>query len=128
MQKHTWIQINSLSKLTLSISSLHSHLHLSSFQCCLLLQTLASNLHLHLQVSWNFMHLVSLVLEIKFNALIFFNNIRNTYFCIWTIYIISSTPAPIYFNIVRIKCRCITIDINNFWSYFKLLIVYRKLF
>ena len=35
----------------LSINSLHLHLHLSSFQRCLLLQALASNLHLHLHVS-----------------------------------------------------------------------------
>ena len=29
------------------INSLHSHLHLSLFNLCLLLQTIASNLHLH---------------------------------------------------------------------------------
>ena len=44
-------QISPLSHTPLSINSLHSHLHLSSFQRCLLLQRLASGLHLHLQVS-----------------------------------------------------------------------------
>ena len=44
-------QINPLSHTPLSINSLHSHLHLSSFQRCLLLQTFLSKVHLHLQVS-----------------------------------------------------------------------------
>ena len=44
-------QIYHLSHTPLSINYLHSHLHLSSFQHCLLLQTLASNPHLHLNVS-----------------------------------------------------------------------------
>ena len=43
-------QINPLSHTPLSINSLHSHLHLSSFQCCLFLQPLASSLHLHLHI------------------------------------------------------------------------------
>ena len=38
-------QISPLSHTPLSINSLHSHLHLSLFQHCLLLQTLAPNLH-----------------------------------------------------------------------------------
>ena len=33
------------------MNSLHSQLHLSIFQHCLLLQTLAASLHLHSQVS-----------------------------------------------------------------------------
>ena len=44
-------QINPLSYIPLSVNSLHSHLHLLFFQRCLLLQTLASNLYLHLHVS-----------------------------------------------------------------------------
>ena len=36
-----------LSHIPLSINSLHSHRYLSLFQRCLLLQTIASNLHLH---------------------------------------------------------------------------------
>ena len=56
------LQINALSHEPLSINSLHSHLHLSSFQRCLLLQTLPSNIDLHLHVSCHFMCLVSLVL------------------------------------------------------------------
>ena len=47
-------QIYPLSYTPLSINFLHSHLHLSSFQRCLSLQTLASNLHLHLQDSCHF--------------------------------------------------------------------------
>ena len=35
-------QVNPLSYIPLPINSLHSHLHLSFFQCCLLLQTLVS--------------------------------------------------------------------------------------
>ena len=50
---------------------MHSHLHLSSFQRSLLLQTLASNLHLHLHVSCHYMYLVSLVLDIRLNILTF---------------------------------------------------------
>ena len=43
-------QINPLSHTPLSINSLQSHLHLFLFQRCLLLQTIASNLHLQLHV------------------------------------------------------------------------------
>ena len=65
------LQINPLSHTPLSINSLHSHLHLSSFQHCLLLQTLASNLHSHLHVSCHSLCLVSLVLYITLNTLTF---------------------------------------------------------
>ena len=61
-------QINPLSHSHLSINYLHSHLHLSSIQRCLLLQTLPSNLHLHLQVSCHSMCLVSLVLGFLTNS------------------------------------------------------------
>ena len=37
----------------LSINSLYSHLHLSSFHRCLLSQIILSNLHIHLQVSFH---------------------------------------------------------------------------
>ena len=60
-----------LSHTPLSINSLHSHLHLSSFHRCLLLQIILSNLHMHLHVSCHFMHLVSLVLDIRLNTLTF---------------------------------------------------------
>ena len=43
-------EINPSLHTPLSINSLHSHLHLSSFQHYFLLQTLSSNLHLHLHV------------------------------------------------------------------------------
>ena len=62
-------QINSLSHIPLSINSLHSHLHLSSFHLWLLLKTLASNLHLHLQVLCHSICHVSLFLEIRLNTL-----------------------------------------------------------
>ena len=55
----------------LSLNSLHSHLHLFLFQRCLLLQTIASNLHSHLHVSSDCICLVSLVLDIRLNTLIF---------------------------------------------------------
>ena len=64
-------QINPLSHHPSSINSLHLHLCLSLFQRCLLLQTLASNLHLHLQFSCHSICLVSLVLDIILNTLIF---------------------------------------------------------
>ena len=63
--------MNPLSHIPLSINSLHSHLYLSSFHLCLLLQTLASNLHLYLQVSYHSMYLISLVLDIGLNTLTF---------------------------------------------------------
>ena len=50
---------------------MHSHLHLSSFQHCLLLQKLASNLHSRLHISGHSMCLVSLVLHIRLNTLTF---------------------------------------------------------
>ena len=69
---HTRIPNKSLSHIPLSINCIHSHLHLSSFHlCCLLLQTLPSNLHLHFQVLCHFMCLVSLVLDIRLNTILF---------------------------------------------------------
>ena len=64
-------QINPLSYILLSITSLHSHLQLFLFQSYFLLQTLASSLHLHLQVSCISICLVSLVLDIRLNTLTF---------------------------------------------------------
>ena len=64
-------QINPLSHTPLSINSLHSHLHLSSFHRCLLLQIILSNLHIHLHDSCHFMCLVSLVIVFKLNTLTF---------------------------------------------------------
>ena len=62
-------QIYLLSHKPLSINFLHSHQHLSPFQGCLLLEALASNLYLHLHVSFHFMCLVLLVLDIRLNTL-----------------------------------------------------------
>ena len=53
-------------------------LHFSLFQRFLLLQTVVSNLHLHLKVLCHSMCLVSLLLEIKYFDIYVFNNIRNT--------------------------------------------------
>ena len=64
-------QINPLSHVPLSINSLHSHLHLCLFHHCLLLQTIASNLHSHFHFSCHFINLVSLVLDIRLNTLTF---------------------------------------------------------
>ena len=64
-------QINTLSHTPLSINSLHSHLLLPLFQRCLLLQTLSLSLQWHLHLSWHSMCLVSLVLHIALNTLIF---------------------------------------------------------
>ena len=50
-------------------SSLHSHLHLSSLQICLLLHTISLNLQIHLQLSCHSICLVSLILEIRSNTL-----------------------------------------------------------
>ena len=61
-------QINPLSHVLLSINFLHSLLHLSSSHIFLLLQTLASNLHLHLHVLCHSICLVSLVLDIRLNS------------------------------------------------------------
>ena len=89
-------QIYPLSHTPLSVNFLHSHRHLSLFQRCLLVQTLASSLHLHLHVSCHFMCLVLLVPATTFTC----------------------------FNTKRIKYRLITININNFWSYFTCLIIH----
>ena len=64
-------QINPSSHAPLSINFLHPQQHLSLFQCCLLLQTLASSLHLQLHLSCHFMCLISLVLDIRLNTLTF---------------------------------------------------------
>ena len=64
-------QINPLSHIPFSTKSLHSHLNLSSFHFCLLLQTAAVNLHMHLQICCHIICLVSFILEIKLNALTF---------------------------------------------------------
>ena len=61
--------INTLSILYKLI--LYIHTHLSSFQRCLLLKKLASSLHLHLHVSYHFIYLVSLVLDIRLKTLTF---------------------------------------------------------
>ena len=50
---------------------MNSHLHLSLFQRCLLLQILAQNLHSHLHVSCHSMCLLSLVLDFRLNTLTF---------------------------------------------------------
>ena len=62
-------QINPVLHIPWSINYLHSHLHLSLFQHCLLLQIVASNLHL--QVSCHFTCLASLVLDVRLNTLTF---------------------------------------------------------
>ena len=63
-------QIYPLSYTNLLIkSSLHSHLHLSSFHIYLLLQITEVTLHMHLQVSCHTICLVSLIRAIRLNTL-----------------------------------------------------------
>ena len=64
-------KINPLSHIPLSINSLHQHLHLSLFQCYLLLQTLSFNIHFHLQVSCHSVSCFITVLDIRLNTLTF---------------------------------------------------------
>ena len=66
---HSYTQLLGFQINPLSINSLHSHLHLSLFQRCLLLQILAQNLRSHLYVSCYSMCLVSL--DIRLNTLTF---------------------------------------------------------
>ena len=63
--------MNPLPGTPFSINFLHSHLHVFLFQRYLLLQTLTPNLHSHLHVSFHSMCLVSLVLDIRLNILVF---------------------------------------------------------
>ena len=83
---------------------MHSHLHLSSLQRSLLLQTLQLNLHSHLHVSCHSMYFVLLVPDIRLNTLTFkiFYNIRNTQFCAWVINIVT-TPLHLLVLILRRK-------------------------
>ena len=64
-------QANPFSHTPLSINSLHSHVHSSSFQRSLLLQTLCSNLHLHLHDRCHSMRLFSLIPATRLNILTF---------------------------------------------------------
>ena len=102
LQHHTIYHIhthNYQDSKPLSINSLHSHLHLLSFQRCLLLQTLPSNLHLHLHVSCHSICLVSLVLDIRLNTLTFtFLTILGTQFCMRIIDTVATTAAFDCFN------------------------------
>ena len=118
-------QIDPLSHAPLSINSLLSYLNLSSFQRCLLLQTLSSNPHLHLHVSCHSMsYFISSWHQIKYFNIQIFNNIGNIQFCRWIIDIITTTTAFTCFNTKRKKHRIIRININNLWSYFTFLIVH----
>ena len=50
------------------LSIKHSHLHLSLFHFCLLLQIIGSNLHTHLQLSFHFICFVLFFHDIKSNT------------------------------------------------------------
>ena len=65
------LKIRLFSNIHSSINSLHSHLHLSSLNLCLLLQTFALNPHMHLQVSCHIICLVFFILGIKLNTFTF---------------------------------------------------------
>ena len=101
---------------------MHSHIHLSLFHLCLLLQTLAPSLHLHLQVSCHYVCLVSIVLSIKLNTLTFMflaktetHNFGNGSL------ILLQLPLQKY---CEDKPRFFTINIYYLSSYFTLLIIY----
>ena len=97
-----------LSHKPLSINPLHSHRHLSLFHRCLLLQTLTSNLQLHLHVSCHFLCLVSLVLNIKLNTLILKS------------FIISGTHILAYGSLILLQLS----QKKHFFNEFKHLILY----
>ena len=109
-------QINPISHIPLSINSLHSYRHLSSFHLCVLLRTLASNLHLHLQVLFRSACLLSLVLYIRLNTLTFiFLIVSGTHnFSIWVINSITTVFVVIYCNTIGIKHRLISVNIYCF--------------
>ena len=70
---------------------------LSLFQRCLLLQTLASDLHLHLQVSCHSMCLVSLVLDTRLNTLTFMLlTISGTHNFVYGLLILSQLPLYVF--------------------------------
>ena len=112
-------QIYPLSHTILLIkSSLHSHLHLSSFHICLLLQTAEVNLHVHLQVSCHAICLVSLILAIRLNTLtLIFLVMSGKHNSANGLLIVLQDPRHLfYFNTVRIKYRFIRIYIKYFRS------------
>ena len=74
---------------------------------------------MHLNFLCHFICLVSLVLDIRLNALTFkFFTISGTQTFAYGLLISLQLPL----HLLRIKHRIITININNFWSYFTLLI------
>ena len=90
----------------LSINSLHSHQHLSSFQRCLLSQTFASNLHLHLHVPCHFMCLVSLFLDIRLNTLTFkFFPTSGTHIFVYGSLILLQLPLQLLALILKIQAH-----------------------
>ena len=104
-------QINPLSHIPFS------HLHLSSFHLCLLLQTAAVNLHMHLQISCHIICLVSVILNIKLNALtLMFLIMSGTHNFEYVSLILLQLPSTtfIYFNIESIEHRLISIIIDHF--------------
>ena len=120
-------QINPLLHTPLSINSLHSHLHLSLFQRYLLLQKLASNLHLHLQFPCHSMSLVSLLLNIRLKTLTFkFFTTSGTHIFTKGSLILLQLPLHLLLLILKEKKkhRLITTNINNLWSYFAFLIAH----
>ena len=95
-------QIYPLSHIHLSNNYLHSHRHLSLFHRCLLLRTLASNLHLHLDVSCHFICLVSLVLGTKLNTLTFKAFIAlGTHIFAYALLILLQLPLHLFVLILK---------------------------
>ena len=81
---------------------MHSHLHLSSFQCCLLLQTLLINLHLDLHISCYSLRLVSLVPDTRLNTLTFtFFTTSGTHNFAHGLLILLQLPLHLFVLILR---------------------------
>ena len=99
-------QIYPLSPTPLSYYSLHSHLHSSSFQPCLLLQILALSLHLHLLVSGHSMQFVSLVFDIRLNTLTFrFLTISGTHIFTYRLLILLKLPLHLLTLLLKGKIQ-----------------------
>ena len=108
--------INSFLHTPLSINSLHLHLHFSSFQRFLSLQTSFMPFYVSCCISsWH---------QTENFKIQIFNNISNTRFSMRIIYTVATTTASTCFNTKRQKHRIIPININSLRSYFTFLIVH----
>ena len=66
--------------------------------------------------------------SIKYFTIHVFNNIRNTWFSIWIINIITTTTTFIYKNTVRLNWELIIVNVSYFCLYFTFLIIHWNTF